>query len=77
MPTAGVASEQIRSIGYDPGSAVLTVDLANGSRLDYGRVPEGVYREFLQAPSKPVFHALRVRYRGYPCRRGSSGEQGR
>lgn len=55
MNRAPVASSNIASIGYDPGSETLEVGFTNGSIYQYFNVPSGLNEQFMAAPSKGQF----------------------
>jgi len=46
-----VNSSQVRSIGYEPSSQTLEVELTDGSTWQYAGVPSEVHRRFMAAPS--------------------------
>lgn len=56
-----VTSSTVDAIGYDPSSRTLQVSFRNGGVYDYFSVPDGVFRAFLDAPSKGGFHARSVK----------------
>lgn len=47
-----VDSSLIRSVGYDPASSILRVELLAGAVYDYFDVPYSTFAEFLAADSK-------------------------
>lgn len=61
-----VVSSNLRSVGYDPKEQKLEIEFVNGSVYVYSRVPEQVFHQLMQAPSKGRYHhaAIRDRY-GY------------
>jgi hypothetical protein len=50
-----VSSSNIRSIGYDPQSAVLKVEFTSGDVYQYFDVPEHLYQGLMNASSKGQF----------------------
>jgi hypothetical protein len=50
-----VASESIASIGYDDDAEVLEVEFVTGTVYRYRGVPEDVYDDLRQAPSKGAY----------------------
>lgn len=68
MRRQAVESSAISSVGYDPRSETLEVEFSSGAVYDYFGVPPGVYRSFLQAPSKGRYVSRRIRDR-YPFER--------
>lgn len=57
-----VSSTNIRSIGYDPQSAVLEVEFTSGDVYRYFNVPENLYQQFLHALSHGQFLNDNIRY---------------
>lgn len=55
MIRAPVASSNVASIGYDPGSETLEVEFTNGSIYQYFNVPHGLNEQLMTAPSKGQF----------------------
>ncbi len=51
MERRKISSSQIRSVGYDPASQTLEVELSSGAVYQYTRVSAEVHRRFLSAPS--------------------------
>jgi hypothetical protein len=49
-------STQIRSVGYDPASQTLEVELSAGTILQYARVSPEVHRRLLAAPSPGSYY---------------------
>ena len=60
----GVASTNLRAVGYDAPSSTLQVEFLNGSEYQYHGVPGHLYEQLMQAPSKGSFlHAyIKNRY---------------
>lgn len=63
-----VASSNITSIGYDPGSETLEIEFTNGSIYQYFNVPLGLYEQLMVAPSKGQFLNVYIR-NAYPFSR--------
>ena len=63
MPSSVVAAFK-----YDAASAVLRVTYVSGKVYDYRNVPEGVYNEMKEAPSKGTF-LNNVIKRNYPFKK--------
>ena len=57
-----VSSSNIRSIGYDPQSALLEVEFTSGDLYQYFDVPEHLYRQFLNSSSHGQFLNDNIRY---------------
>lgn len=56
-----VVSESIAAIGYDDDAEVLEVEFATGAVYRYSGVPQDVYEDFRQAPSKGAYFNRRIR----------------
>ncbi|MGR3790070.1 hypothetical protein BWK60_12415 [Flavobacterium covae] len=56
-----VRSSVISAIGYDSENSVLYVKFKSGMLYKYHRVPEYVFKDFLNARSKGSFFSLRIR----------------
>lgn len=50
-----VVSESIAAIGYDDDAETLEVEFVSGAVYRYSGVPQDVYEDFRQAPSKGTF----------------------
>lgn len=50
-----VVSESIAAIGYDDDAETLEVEFVSGAVYRYSGVPQEVYEDFRQAPSKGAF----------------------
>ncbi|HKQ29963.1 MAG TPA: KTSC domain-containing protein [Burkholderiales bacterium] len=55
MDRERVASESIRSVGYDPETRTLEVEFNNNSRYKYFDVPDAVYVALMRAASKGTY----------------------
>ena len=51
MERKKVNSSNIRTIGYDPGTQTLEVELSDGTIWQYSRVPSEVHRRLMAAPT--------------------------
>ncbi len=67
MPT--VQSSNIRDIGYDPKTNILTVTFKSGIPYTYTGVDEATYNEFVASPSPGGFFTRNIRDR-FPTRKG-------
>ena len=56
-----VQSSNVAEVGYDPGSMILEVLFHSGSVYQYFDVPEGLFREILQADSVGRFFNQQIR----------------
>lgn len=56
-----IASAAIRRINYNALEKVLRLEFAGGAVYDYYDVPQGVYENFLSAPSPGRFFACHLR----------------
>jgi hypothetical protein len=63
-----VSSSNLRSVGYDPGSAVLQIEFHHGGIYNYYQVPWSVYAGLMEAGSKGRYHHEHIK-RSYPYRR--------
>lgn len=55
MEKYSVAASNIASIGYDPSRDTLEVEFLNGSIYQYFDVPEYLYEQLMETPSKGRF----------------------
>ncbi len=62
MHRDSVVSSNIRSIGYDPQSAILEVEFTSGDIYQYFDVPEHLYRELMNASSHGKFLNNYIKY---------------
>lgn len=60
-----VVSESIASIGYDDDAETLEVEFVTGAVYRYSGVPQDVYEDFRQAPSKGGFFNQHIK-NAYP-----------
>jgi hypothetical protein len=56
MDRKKVNSGSIRSIGYEPASQILEVELTDGSIWQYSKVPSEVHRRLMAAPSMVSYY---------------------
>lgn len=56
-----VSSSTIVSIGYDPSTETLEIEFRSGRIYQYYNVPEPVYQQLMEAPSKGQFHHTYIR----------------
>lgn len=59
-------SSNIREGQYDAESRTLIVTFANGSRYEYGEVPNDVWKDFCESESAGSFFHREIRNGGYP-----------
>lgn len=50
-----VQSSNVASIGYDEASSTLEVEFQSGAIYQYYGVPQNIYEQLMQAPSKGQF----------------------
>ncbi len=55
MERVRVSSSNIKSVGYDPFSAILEIEFHNGGVYLYRSVPERVYERLMAASSKGTY----------------------
>jgi hypothetical protein len=55
MKTTAVDSTTLRTVGYDAERRLLQFEFQNRSLYQYFDVPEAVYEELMQAPSKGTY----------------------
>ncbi len=65
MERISVSSNNVASIGYDPSNSTLEVEFLNGNLYEYYNIPESVYQDFLDAPSKGTFLNQVIKRGGY------------
>jgi hypothetical protein len=68
MQRTFVESTTLRSAGHDAKSAVLELQFRGGAVYQYFLVPQRVYRDFMEAPSKGEYFNQNIRGR-YPYHR--------
>ena len=51
MERTPVSSTSLASVGYDPLTETLEIELATGSVYQYTHVPESIYHDLMNAPS--------------------------
>jgi hypothetical protein len=50
-----VTSSNLKSVGYDPGSAMLEIEFQDGSVYQYSGVPQNVHQALMAAASLGSF----------------------
>ena len=67
MDRKPVASSFVLAIGYDPLNQVLEVEFIGGALYQYDYVPEMIFQELMNTPSKGRFlnTCIRNRYRSF------------
>ena len=68
MQRYSVASSNIASVGFDPGSETLEVEFVSGSVYQYYNVPEQMYDRLMSENSKGRFLNVYIK-NGYPYSR--------
>lgn len=63
-----IVSSTIQRVDYDAEKSVLRVTFHNSGVYDYARVPEGVYKALVTAPSAGAFLNRNIRNK-YPTTR--------
>ncbi len=58
-----VSSSNVASVGYDAPSQTLEVEFKSGGVYQYYNIPQGVYDQFMSAPSKGKFLAYQIKNR--------------
>mgnify|MGYP002336510248 CR=1 FL=1 len=61
MFRVSVVSSNLRSVGYDPATAVLEVEFHGGGVYHYYGVPDSVYQGLMSAASKGGYLADHVK----------------
>jgi len=61
MQRQRVDSSGVISVGYDEWTKTLEIEYAGGAVYDYAQVPEVLYRDLLDAPSKGQFVNLYIK----------------
>lgn len=56
-----IASSTIYGVDYDSENMILTVYFRDGKNYVYHGVPEMVYKQFLNSPSKGKYYNLYIR----------------
>lgn len=68
MERYSVASSNIASVGYDADAETLEIEFLNGSIYQYYNVPEFMYDQLMQEPSKGKFLNIYIK-NAYPYSR--------
>jgi hypothetical protein len=61
MQRASVTSSSIRSIGYDPVTAVLEIEFCEGHVYQYINVPHDIHQRLMMARSHGSFFTKAIR----------------
>ena len=64
-----VASEAMRSVGYDPRRQLLEIEFADGDVYQYLDVPQELHIDLMQAASHGEFFARHIRDAGFEYRK--------
>lgn len=64
-----VKSSNIAAVGYDPGTAILTVQFSSGRTYAFEDVPPGEHNDFMASNSKGSYFANHIKnqYTGKPA----------
>lgn len=65
MRRESVASEALRSVGYDPDRRILEVEFASGAVYRYFDVPPELHAGLMTAASHGAFFAVSIRDAGF------------
>jgi len=60
MERKRINSDKIRSVGYDPKSRVLEVELRDGAVIAYSGVSQEVHRQFMNAPTPASYYEDKI-----------------
>jgi KTSC domain len=63
MKMIAVDSTTLRTVGYDPERQLLQIEFQNRSIYQYFEVPQSVYEELMEAPSKGAYFNRTIRPR--------------
>ena len=66
MQMIAVRSSAMVAVGYDPARRHMRITFSQGNTYDFCDVPQHVFDELLQAPSKGTYYNDHIRDR-YPC----------
>lgn len=61
MDRTPVDSSTVADVGYDQATMTLEIGFLNGTVYQYFDVPETLFQEFMQAPSKGSFLNANIR----------------
>ena len=61
MNRTPVTSSWVASVGYDPNTMTLEVELSNGSVYQYFDVPETVYQDLMSASSVGTYLSQNIK----------------
>ncbi|MBN1687590.1 MAG: KTSC domain-containing protein [Candidatus Omnitrophica bacterium] len=61
MERKAVHSRDIAIVGFDPGTSILEIAFRSGGVYHYKGVTEGIYQDFMSAPSKGTFFQEKIR----------------
>jgi hypothetical protein len=66
MDRIEVSSSNVASIGYDPDNMILEVEFLSGGLYEYYNVPEFLFNDFINAPSKGQFFDQHIKKASFP-----------
>jgi len=69
MERFGVASSNLKSVGYDPDEKILEVEFNSGAIYQYEGVPQSTYQDLLDADSVGAYFNQNVKFAGYSYKR--------
>lgn len=65
MDRIQVSSSTVASIGYNSGNMILEVEFLSGGLYEYYNVPEYLFSDFMDAPSKGQFLDQHIKKAGF------------
>jgi hypothetical protein len=68
MVRINIPSDDVKSVGYNPDTKVLEVELSSTGVIQYFKVPEKVYAGLLNAKSYVAYFIRNIKYI-YPYKR--------
>jgi hypothetical protein len=63
MNRSPVSSSNLRSVGYDAGTAILEIEFHSGGVYQYRGVPQSIYGGLMSASSKGSYFSQHIRDR--------------
>ncbi|MCL4535523.1 MAG: KTSC domain-containing protein [Bacteroidetes bacterium] len=69
MERTPVQSSNLASVGYDPATRTLEIELRSGRTYRYINVPKAVYEGLMAAESKGSYFNEHIKDAGYPYSR--------
>jgi hypothetical protein len=65
MDRIQVSSSNVASIGYDSDNMILEVEFLSGGLYEYYNVPEFLFNDFINSPSKGQFFDQHIKKAGF------------